>query len=60
MTDQVAYRPDGSFIAGVQKSKIILWEKNGLRHLEFETNNSSIEQLQFSQDSQILSFYDKT
>ena len=38
MLEDVCYQPNGSLIAGFEKSitfsKLIFWEKNGLRHGE--------------------------
>lgn len=59
---QIAWKPSGTLIASSQmlpnKQSIIFFEKNGLKHrdfaLPFEPHTFSIDQLAWSQDSEIL------
>lgn len=60
MNAEVVYQPNGSLIAGVEGKSIIFWEKNGLRHGSFAIDNQKVEQMRFSKDSHVLSFYDPT
>lgn len=60
----VAWQPSGSVIAGAEylqkgqkkQYRIIFWEKNGLRHLEFDlpAKIESVQQLFWNVDSSIL------
>ncbi|OMJ95037.1 hypothetical protein SteCoe_1742 [Stentor coeruleus] len=45
-----------SLIAGIHNNKIILWEKNGLKHEEFNTLNTPID-LSFNTDGKILAVF---
>lgn len=64
MSHLVAWQPSGSIVAGgdfvIQKEekvqRVIFWEKNGLRHREFELPKTVVEILQlfWSADSSIL------
>ena len=53
MLDLVSWQPSGGIIAGVDYStkeekkafRIIFWEKNGLRHLEFNLPSNTLEVL---------------
>ena len=66
MSGLVAWQPSGSMVAGVdyvqegeegkKKYRVIFWEKNGLRHLEFNLPETVVEvqQLLWSADSTIL------
>ncbi|KAL4476509.1 hypothetical protein ABPG74_010242 [Tetrahymena malaccensis] len=75
----ISWQPTGNFIAGVDKkpsrqdktktlTRVIFWEKNGLRHLEFNlpnlkdslnTDSNSIEviNLQYNKESEILAVH---
>lgn len=44
---------NSSLIAGINNDKVVLWEKNGLKHEEFRTLNQPID-LSFSTDGKIL------
>lgn len=48
----VAWQPNVGYIAGVEKDQTIFWEKNGLRHLEFKSQN--VKNLKWSPDGNIL------
>ena len=60
----VAWQPNASIVAGTdvilengqKRHRVIFWEKNGLRHLEFNLPASvkSIDQLFWSTDSSLL------
>ena len=54
----MVYQPNGSLIAGFEGNQIIFWEKNGLRHGQFEVKQKRVQSMQFSKDSQVLSFFD--
>ncbi|KAM3137739.1 hypothetical protein pb186bvf_010159 [Paramecium bursaria] len=51
----VAWQPNCGYIAGVENQQIIFWEKNGLRHLEFNLQEGDeVLQVRWSPDGSIL------
>jgi elongator complex protein 1 len=56
----ICFMPNGSFVAGYirqqEKRVVAFWEKNGLRHDEFELPDSNMDviYLEFSPDSSLL------
>jgi elongator complex protein 1 len=60
MGPSVAWQPAGGIIAGTDevdnKHRVIFWEKNGLRHLEFELLHivKKVNELFWSPDSSVL------
>ena len=56
----VAWNPTGNIIAGADqvgdKTRVVFWEKNGLRHLEFSLESwvKEVKELTYSHDGEIL------
>ncbi|CAK57494.1 unnamed protein product (macronuclear) [Paramecium tetraurelia] len=53
LVNTVSWQPNSQFIAGIQEKQVIFWEKNGLRHLEFNIFEDSTN-VKWSPDGVIL------